>query len=105
MKYGKKQLPIDENRRDTYKNAVDSDHGPPVLATLEGEAKQLMAVCRRMFLLLVFSLSSSFLSHRAGVKVGEEHVVASLQSRRYRTADRDCKFRRIVFFEFFLHTL
>jgi hypothetical protein len=45
LKYGKKQFAIDENRRDTYEHSMDSGHGPSVLATFEGELKQLMAVC------------------------------------------------------------
>ncbi|KAF5455640.1 hypothetical protein F2P56_025192 [Juglans regia] len=44
VKYGKKQFAIDENRRDTYKDFLDSGHGPSVMATLEGNWKQLMAV-------------------------------------------------------------
>ncbi|KAG2698131.1 hypothetical protein I3760_07G135800 [Carya illinoinensis] len=44
VKYGKKQFAIDENKRDTYKDFLDSGHGPSVMATLEGDWKQLMAV-------------------------------------------------------------
>lgn len=49
VKYGKKQFAIDENKRDTYKDFLDSGHGPSVMATLEGDWKQLMAVCTPVF--------------------------------------------------------
>ncbi|KAJ7966979.1 Bromodomain-containing protein [Quillaja saponaria] len=44
LKYGNKQFGIDETRRDTYKHPLTNGHAPPVLATVEGEVKQLMAV-------------------------------------------------------------
>ncbi|KAL9395218.1 hypothetical protein Peur_014503 [Populus x canadensis] len=43
IKYGKKPIVLDENKRDTYKHPVDS-HEPSVLMTFDGELKQLMAV-------------------------------------------------------------
>ncbi|KAF5462236.1 hypothetical protein F2P56_018260 [Juglans regia] len=44
LKYGKKQFALDENRRDTYKHALDSCRGPSVWAALDGELKQLVEV-------------------------------------------------------------
>ncbi|KAL5713807.1 hypothetical protein ACHQM5_015852 [Ranunculus cassubicifolius] len=46
MKYGKKNYVLDENRRTTYNlsHSLNSGHTPSVLATFEGEKKQLMAV-------------------------------------------------------------
>eukprot|EP00258_Populus_trichocarpa_P005147 XP_002307796.3 uncharacterized protein LOC7485641 isoform X2 [Populus trichocarpa] len=43
IKYGKKPIVLDENKRDTYKHPLDS-HEPSVLMTFDGELKQLMAV-------------------------------------------------------------
>ena len=45
MKHGKKPFELDENRRDTYKHPLASNHEPPVSITLHGEMKQLMSVC------------------------------------------------------------
>jgi hypothetical protein len=62
LKNGKNQFAIDENRRDTYKHSLDSGHGLSILTNLEGELKQLMAVCISFFfffsigILLCFSL-------------------------------------------------
>ncbi|XP_057965978.1 uncharacterized protein LOC131156366 [Malania oleifera] len=46
VKHGKKQLVLDENRRNTYKQYLPSAGGPEssVLTTFDGEKKQLMAV-------------------------------------------------------------
>lgn len=43
-KHGKKPFELDENRRDTYKHPLASNHEPSVLTTLHGELKQLMSV-------------------------------------------------------------
>lgn len=56
LKNGKNQFAIDENRRDTYKHSLDSGHGLSILANLEGELKQLMAVCKIFFFLSFFLL-------------------------------------------------
>lgn len=47
MKYGKKQIVLDENRRNTYKqsNRLAGGQKPSVLATFDREKKQLVAVC------------------------------------------------------------
>lgn len=44
MKYGKKQFPVDENRRDTYGHSLASGHVQTILDALEGERKELMPV-------------------------------------------------------------
>ncbi|KAK9270325.1 hypothetical protein L1049_025903 [Liquidambar formosana] len=44
MKYGKKQVSLDENRRETYRHFLASGGEASVLTTLDGEKKQLMAV-------------------------------------------------------------
>ncbi|XP_061372797.1 uncharacterized protein LOC133315232 [Gastrolobium bilobum] len=45
LRYGKKQFMVDETRRDTYKNPVAvGNKPPPVLAAVEDEFKQLLAV-------------------------------------------------------------
>ncbi|KAI9113206.1 hypothetical protein K1719_015731 [Acacia pycnantha] len=44
VKYGKKQFMVDETRRDTYKHPVATENESPVLATIEEEFKQLIAV-------------------------------------------------------------
>lgn len=44
LRYGKKQFPVDENRRETYRQSLASEHEPSVLPGLEGEWNQLMAV-------------------------------------------------------------
>lgn len=45
LRYGKKQFPVDENRRETYRQSLAPEHEPSVLSGLEGEWNQLMAVC------------------------------------------------------------
>lgn len=45
MKYGKKQFPVDENRRDTYGHTLAAGHVQTILDALEGEWKELMPVC------------------------------------------------------------
>jgi hypothetical protein len=54
LKNGKNQFAIDENRRDTYKHSLDSGHGLSILTNLEGELKQLMAVCISFFFFFFF---------------------------------------------------
>ncbi|KAL6176184.1 hypothetical protein ACLB2K_052819 [Fragaria x ananassa] len=44
LRYGKKQFPVDENRRETYRQSLAPEHEPSVLSGLEGEWNQLMAV-------------------------------------------------------------
>ncbi|KAJ7957976.1 Bromodomain-containing protein [Quillaja saponaria] len=44
LKYGKKHFALDETRRDTYKNPLSYGRVPPILATIEGEVKQIMPV-------------------------------------------------------------
>ncbi|XP_050376633.1 uncharacterized protein LOC126794030 isoform X2 [Argentina anserina] len=44
LKYGKKQFPVDENRRQTYRQSLASEHESSGLAGMEGEWNQLMAV-------------------------------------------------------------
>ncbi|MED6146666.1 hypothetical protein PIB30_036638 [Stylosanthes scabra] len=44
LRYGKKQLAVDETRRDTYNCPVPSHNEPPVLTGVEDEFKQLLAV-------------------------------------------------------------
>ncbi|XP_062028553.1 uncharacterized protein LOC133744464 isoform X1 [Rosa rugosa] len=44
LRYGKKQFPVDENRRETYRQSLASEHEPSELTGLEGEWNQLMAV-------------------------------------------------------------
>ncbi|GAV88136.1 Bromodomain domain-containing protein [Cephalotus follicularis] len=43
-KYGKKQIAVDENRRDTYRLSLASGQESSVLTTREGEVKQLIEV-------------------------------------------------------------
>lgn len=45
MKHVKKPFEVDENKRDTYKHPLASNHEPSVLSTLHGELKQLISVC------------------------------------------------------------
>ena len=66
LKYGKKQFAVDENRRDTYQHSLDSGHGPSVLTTLEGELKQLMAVCTRVCCFSFLYFVSLLLGKRGG---------------------------------------
>lgn len=76
LKNGKNQFAIDENRRDTYKHSLDSGHGLSILANLEGELKQLMAVCIYIyfsFFLSFFWYSSMFVSLALGLgNLGEK---------------------------------
>ncbi|KAI4346481.1 hypothetical protein L6164_007374 [Bauhinia variegata] len=44
LRYGKKQLMVDETRRDTYKYPVASGNEPPVSISVDQELKQLLAV-------------------------------------------------------------
>ncbi|BFG30605.1 hypothetical protein CerSpe_168790 [Prunus speciosa] len=44
QKYGMKQFAVDENRRDTYAQALASGNEPSMFTGLEGEWKQLVAV-------------------------------------------------------------
>ncbi|XP_008237978.1 PREDICTED: bromodomain-containing protein 9-like isoform X2 [Prunus mume] len=44
QKYGMKQFTVDENRRDTYAQALASGNEPSMFTGLEGEWKQLVAV-------------------------------------------------------------
>ncbi|XP_019438109.1 PREDICTED: uncharacterized protein LOC109344002 isoform X2 [Lupinus angustifolius] len=44
LRYGKKQSVVDETKRDTYNNPVAFRNQPPLLATVEDELKQLLAV-------------------------------------------------------------
>lgn len=45
MKHGKKQFVLDENRRNTYTEFLQSGREPSVLTTFDAERKQLMTVC------------------------------------------------------------
>lgn len=55
LRYGKKQYMVDETRRDSYyNNPVASGNEPPVLATVDGEFKQLIAV--RTYAIFLFIL-------------------------------------------------
>ncbi|KAL5557713.1 hypothetical protein UlMin_033924 [Ulmus minor] len=42
LKYGKKQIPVDENKRDTYRFSLPSNHGHSPLSPFEGEWMQLV---------------------------------------------------------------
>ncbi|KAK7283459.1 hypothetical protein RIF29_12990 [Crotalaria pallida] len=44
LRYGKNQPVVDETRRDTYNHPVPLRNGPPLMATVEDEFKQLLAV-------------------------------------------------------------
>ncbi|KAJ8765151.1 hypothetical protein K2173_010642 [Erythroxylum novogranatense] len=44
LKFGKKQFPLDDNRRNTYNNPLAGGREPSVLSTFDAERKQLMAV-------------------------------------------------------------
>ncbi|CAL0318959.1 unnamed protein product [Lupinus luteus] len=44
LRYGKKQSVVDETRRDTYNHPVTLRNEPPLVATVENEFKQLLAV-------------------------------------------------------------
>ncbi|XP_019417398.1 PREDICTED: uncharacterized protein LOC109328399 [Lupinus angustifolius] len=44
LRYGKKQSVVDETRRDTYNHLVTLRNEPPLVATVENEFKQLLAV-------------------------------------------------------------
>ncbi|KAE9586673.1 putative chromatin remodeler Bromodomain family [Lupinus albus] len=44
LRYGKKQSEVDETRRDTYNHPVALRNEPPLVATVEDELKQLLAV-------------------------------------------------------------
>ncbi|KAE9609469.1 hypothetical protein Lal_00020660 [Lupinus albus] len=44
LRYGKKQSVVDETRRDTYNHPVALGNEPPLVATVENEFKQLLAV-------------------------------------------------------------
>jgi hypothetical protein len=73
LKNGKNQFAIDENRRDTYKHSLDSGHGLSILTNLEGELKQLMAVCISFFFFFFYWYSSMFLALAMGFgNLGEE---------------------------------
>ena len=56
LKHVKKQFPLDENRRNTYKQFHASAGGrePSVLSTFDAERKQLMAVCITLLPILLF---------------------------------------------------
>lgn len=44
LKYGKKQFPVYENKRDTYRFPSAFRYEPSTLSAFEGERKQLMEV-------------------------------------------------------------
>lgn len=57
MKYGNKNLIIDENRRDTYKQFHPSTYAyeSSLLSNFGGERKQLLAVCSQCFYIFQFA--------------------------------------------------
>lgn len=59
-----KQFTVDENRRDTYAQGLASGNEPPMFTGLEGEWKQLVAVCiMRNFLYCVLHGRLELFSH------------------------------------------
>jgi hypothetical protein len=58
-RYGKKQVMVDETRRDTYRNPVTVGKETPVLTAFEDNFKQLLAVRNSvLFFFFLFFLST-----------------------------------------------